>query len=127
MTNKFMAMKNILIAALAVFTLSQCAEEDIVPAQIEPASVEAAELPAPATGSMTISGVYTVYEDIKDCSTCTFTVPADASVVDGLQLDLKPGAVICLDKAIQYGDVEFVNLEGTEEQPIRIGQVLQKK
>ena len=121
MRNNLMPMKTLLIAAFTVFTLSQCTEEEIVPQQA-PAPAEATVvLPVEATGSMTISGVFTTYEDIKDCKTCTYTVPADLAIVDGKELNLKPGSVICLDKAIRYGDVDFVNLEGTEENPIRIG------
>ncbi|HEY9490211.1 MAG TPA: hypothetical protein VIQ51_17865, partial [Chryseosolibacter sp.] len=78
-------------------------------------------VPVEATGSMTISGVYTSYEDVKDCTTCTFVVPSDMLIVDGKELGLKPGAIICLDKAVRYGDVEFVNLQGTEDKPITIG------
>jgi hypothetical protein len=114
-------MKNILVAAFAVFSLAQCTEEEIVPAQAEVSAIEAVELPIQATGSMTISGVFTTYEDVADCKTCTYVVPADVAIVDGKELNLKAGSVICLDKAIQYGNVDFVNLEGTEENPIRIG------
>jgi hypothetical protein len=121
MRNNLISMKNILVAAFAVFSLAQCTEEEIVPAQTEVSAVEAVELPIQATGSMTISGIFTSYEDIEDCKTCTYVVPADIAVVDGKELNLKAGSVICLDKAIKYGDVDFVNLEGTEENPIRIG------
>ena len=114
-------MKNILVAAIAVFSLTQCTEEEIVPAQAEVGAVEAVDLPIQAAGSMTISGVYTSYEDIEDCKTCTYVVPANKAIVDGKELNLKPGSVICLDKSLKYGDVDFVNLEGTEESPIRIG------
>lgn len=105
----------LLFAALAVFVFSQCTEEELTPA------AENAIVPAEPAGSVTISGVYTVYEDVKDCRTCTFLVPPDQAVVDGHKLNLKPGSVICLDKAIQYGDISFINLEGTEQHPIRIG------
>lgn len=121
MSNNLISMKKFLIAAFAVFTLAQCTEEEIVPAQAEVGPVEAVELPAQATGSMTISGVFTTYEDVEDCKTCTYVVPADVAVVDGKELNLKAGSVICLDKVIQYGDIDFVNLEGTEENPIKIG------
>lgn len=121
MRNNLISMKKILVAAFAVFTLAQCTEEEIVPAQAEVGAVEVAALPAQATGSMTISGVFTTYEDVADCKTCTYVVPADVAVVDGKELNLEEGAVICLDKAIKYGDIDFVNLEGSEENPIRIG------
>ncbi|HEX8038679.1 MAG TPA: hypothetical protein VF490_05990 [Chryseosolibacter sp.] len=113
--------KKILVAALAVFLFSQCSEEDVIPVDQAASSAENAVVPAQATGSVTISGIYTVYEAINDCSSCTFVVPADQAVIDGHELNLKPGAVICLDKAIKYGDVDFINLEGTEQNPIRIG------
>ena len=121
MTSNVMSRKKILFAAFTLFIFSQCTEEEIVPNQVAAPPVEAAALSAEPTGSMTISGVYTTYEAIEDCATCTFVVPADLAVVDGKELELNPGAVICLDKAIQYGEVEFINLEGTEENPIRIG------
>ena len=121
MRNNPISMKNILVAAFAVFSLTQCTEEEIVPARAEVSAVEAVNLPMQATGSMTITGVFTTYEDVEDCKTCTYVVPADVAIVDGKELNLKAGSVICLDKAIQYGNVDFVNLEGTEENPIRIG------
>jgi hypothetical protein len=121
MRNNTMTMKKILFAAFALFIFSQCTEEEIAPASAQPSPEQAVVLPEQATGSMTISGVFTNYEDIADCKTCTYVVPADVTVVDGAELDLKPGAVICLDKALRYGDVDFVNLMGTEEKPIWIG------
>lgn len=121
MTNKLMSTRKILFAAFTLFIFSQCTEEEIVPARVETPAIEMAALPARATGSMTISGIHTTYEPIEDCTTCTFVVPADMAVVDGKELNLKAGSVICLEKAIQYGDVDFINLEGTEDKPIRIG------
>jgi hypothetical protein len=121
MRNKLMPMKTILFAAFTVLTLSQCTEEEIVPQQNPAPAAETVSLPVEATGSMTISGVFTSFEEITDCKTCTYVVPADAAMVDGKELNLKAGSVICLDKALQYGDVEFVNLAGTEANPIRIG------
>lgn len=121
MRNNLVSMKNILFAAFTLFALSQCSEEEIVPQQTEAPAAEAVAATPEATGSMTISGIYTVYEDVTDCKTCTYVVPANVVTVDGKELALKAGSVICLDKAIKYGDVEFVNLEGTEASPIRIG------
>ena len=114
-------MKKILFAAFTLFIFSQCTEEEIAPSPVQPAAQQAAVLPEQPAGSMTISGVFTNYEDVEDCKTCTYVVPADVSVVDGEELNLKAGAVICLDKAIKYGDVDFINLFGTESSPIRIG------
>jgi len=114
-------MKNIFFAIFAVFIFAQCSEEEIVPQQAQAPAEESVEVAPEPTGSMTISGVFTSYEEIADCKTCTYIVPTDAAIVDGEKLGLEPGAVICLDKAKQYGDVDFVNLEGSEESPIRIG------
>ena len=121
MTNNLMSIKKILFAAFTLFAFTQCTEEEVVPARAEAPTVEMTALPAQATGSMTISGVHTTYEPVKDCTTCTFVVPADMDVVDGKKLNLKAGSVICLETAIQYGDIDFINLEGTEDQPIKIG------
>jgi hypothetical protein len=121
MRTNLMSMKKIFLAASALFVFSQCTEEEIVPNEAAATPTEQVAVAPEATGSMTISGIYTTYEDIKDCKTCTFVVPADLSVVDGKELGIKAGAVICLNKAVQYGDVDFVNLEGTEANPIRIG------
>lgn len=121
MKNSFVSMKKIFLAAIALIALSQCTVEEIVPAQIDRSPAASESLTAAATGSLTISGVYTIYESIKDCKTCTFIIPANLTEIDGLELNLKAGSVICLNKAIQYGDLNFTNLEGTEESPIRIG------
>ena len=94
MRNNLMPMKNILFAALTVFSLSQCTEEEIVPQQAPAPAAETVALPAEASGSMTISGVFTTYEEIKDCKTCTYVVPAESATVDGKELNLKPGSVI---------------------------------
>lgn len=118
-------MKSFLFAAFTVFILAQCSEEEVAPQQPVQAAEEAPVLAEP-TGSMTISGIFTTYEDIEDCKTCTYVVPADAVTVDGKELNLKAGSVICLDKAKQYGDIDFVNLEGTEESPIQIGSAIFK-
>ena len=122
MRTNLMSMKKIIFAAFALFIFSQCTEEEIAPSDLQASAVETPAVAAEAqTGSMTISGVFTSFEDIEDCKTCTFVVPENASIVDGAELNLKAGAVVCLDKALRYGDVEFVNFEGTESNPIRIG------
>lgn len=121
-----MPIKTILFAAFTVFILAQCSEDEIAPQQPIEASAEELSVDDAASGSMTISGVYTSYEDVEDCKTCTFVVTEDLTLVDGQDLGLKPGAVICLDKAKRYGDIEFVNLEGTEQNPIKIGRAIFK-
>ncbi len=123
MRKNLMPFKNILFAFFAVFALSQCAENEITPDQSIGTSDDLA-VAKETSGSMTISGIYTSYEEIQDCKTCTYVVPASASLVDGEKLGLKAGAVICLDQAKKYGDIEFVNLVGTKESPVRIGSAV---
>ncbi len=120
-------MKRILFAAFALVAFSQCTEEEIVPTQITAAPVEEAASSAEAVaGSFTITGIFTKYESVADCKTCTFFVPADLTEIDGKELNLTAGSVICLDKAIKYGDLTFNNLEGTEQNPITIGATIRK-
>lgn len=122
-----MSMKRIFFAACTMLALSQCTEEEIVPAPTDAAPVEAALAPAEAiAGSFTISGIYTKYESVADCKTCTFFVPADATEIDGKELNLTAGSIICLDQALKYGDLTFSNLEGTEANPIVIGSTIRK-
>lgn len=127
MRQNLLTMKNILFALFTVLILAQCSEEDVVPQQ-QPVQAASEELPLTAepTGSMTISGVFTTYGDVENCKTCTYVVPENLQVVDGKELNLKAGSVICLDKAKRYGDIDFVNLEGTEESPILIGSTIFK-
>ena len=114
-------MKKFLFSAIALFAFSQCTEEEVVPTAAPAAAIEAEATSAEPTGSFTISGLYTSYESIEDCNTCTYFVSADQTEIDGAALNLKAGSVICLDKAIEYGDLNFTNLEGTEARPIIIG------
>lgn len=129
-TKLLFAARKIALAAVTLFALSHCTpEEDLItpvkPETDTPVEETAVPTPPPAeelptVASLTISGIHTVQSEQADCSTCTYTVPADSHLVDGAQLGIKPGNVICLDKAIAYGMIEFINLEGTVENPITI-------
>ncbi len=55
-----------------------------------------------------------------DCSSCTYVVPSNATIVDGATLNLGPGSVICLNSANQYGSLTFRNIIGTSSSPIII-------
>lgn len=55
-----------------------------------------------------------------DCASCTYVVPAGASIVDGAVLGLKPGDVIGLDARVRYGSLHFKNIVGTLDNPIII-------
>ncbi len=51
---------------------------------------------------------------------CTYTVPATANLVDAKALNIKPGAVICLNASYKYKNIHFKNLTGTSSNPIVI-------
>jgi hypothetical protein len=109
--------------AVSMFFMSSCSteEEMIAPAstsavqETESASVGEADI-----ASFTLSGIYTDITEATDCATCTYIVPANATLVDGKELGFAPGSVICLDRAVKYKSLEFTNLEGTSESPITI-------
>jgi hypothetical protein len=60
---------------------------------------------------------------LKDCKTCTYIVSENEEVIDGQALGFKPGNIICLNKGIEYGNLEFVNFEGSVESPIIIATI----
>lgn len=57
---------------------------------------------------------------VMDCSSCTYVVPATATIVDGTTLKFAPGSVICLNAAVKYGSLTFRNIIGTAANPITI-------
>src|SRR5690606_41729112 len=65
--------------------------------------------------SLTIDGIHTVLSSTKDCKTCTYFVPEDATVVDGKKIGIKPGEAICLKAGVLYGNLSIINLEGEED------------
>ena len=98
------------------------AQELLTPSNLNDSATEnvpSSEEP-PLPSSLTISGIHTVLRESADCSTCTFVVPAKTHLIDGTVLNIKPGSIICLDKAIKYEMLEFENLQGTLENPITI-------
>jgi hypothetical protein len=108
--------------AVSMFFLSSCSEEEMIAPAEATAVEETATTSAnePEIASFTVSGVYTEITENTDCATCTYVVPANATTIDGKELGFAPGSVICLDKALGYKSLEFVNLEGTAESPITI-------
>ncbi len=118
------SLKNLLFASAAVCLLAQCSTEDdmVAPTLSEPQEISADGNVESNISSVTITGLNTTLSGTSlDCTTCTYVVANTTDVVDGAALGLKAGSVICLDEALKYGDLEFVNLEGTEENPIIIG------
>jgi hypothetical protein len=75
------------------------------------------ELDSVNTSTTTISAMSTT---VPDCSTCTYVVPATATIVDGLALKLGPGSVVCLNAAIAYKSLIIRNMVGTAASPIII-------
>ena len=58
--------------------------------------------------------------NLNDCSGCTYVVPPDAKIIDGVVLGIKPGDVIGLDAKVSYGSLFFRNIVGTLAKPIVI-------
>lgn len=120
----FARVRNVMFAFATVFALTQCADEEIIN-EVE-ATQEITESDATSDlniGSITISGENTfVAEADLDCTTCTYVVSKNATLINGSELGLKPGSIICLDKALTYGNLEFENLIGTSESPVVIGR-----
>jgi hypothetical protein len=117
-------VRTVLFACVAVCLLASCQDEEIVatPADVttEVAADENGNIETNVT-SLTVMGENTVFAQSVECSTCTYVVAENTDLIDGEALGLKAGSVICLDKAIKYGELSFVNLQGTEENPITIG------
>jgi hypothetical protein len=117
-------VRNVLFVFTAACLLASCQDDEILPTPAdvisETAPDEDGNFETNIT-SLTITGENTVFAESVDCSTCTYVVAKNTDTIDGKALGLKPGSVICLDKALQYGELTFENLEGTEEHPITIG------
>jgi hypothetical protein len=122
-TRKFQTLAaRVLVPAIALFAFTQCNEESKIekPIAEETEETTAAAEESEAAPSLTIDGIHTVVSSTVDCKTCDYIVPANATVVDGKELKIKPGQAICLDAAIRYGNLKFINLEGEAEKPIVI-------
>lgn len=104
----------------SLFFLASCQENEFTEVA-EDVATSATAVGESNVGSITIEGSNTVFSDNVECSTCTYVVAEDLETIDGKELGLAPGSVICLDAAKKYGNLVFVNVEGTEEAPITIG------
>jgi hypothetical protein len=118
-------LKKVAFAATAIIGLAQCSEEEIVPTAVPAAvtSEQTVSSSVQSVSSFTVTGINAIYNTAKDCSTCTFIIPGDATVVNGKELGVKPGDVICLNSIYKYGDLELINIEGTSEKPVSITTV----
>ena len=97
------AIKRLTLTLSMFFLLIQCSEDELV-----------ADATSHENDSITSAAA------VSGCSTCTYVVPANTSVVDGKTLNLKPGSVIGLNAAIKYKNLLFRNIVGTATQPIVI-------
>lgn len=113
-------VKTSVVVFASLFALTSCQENELTEVT-EDVATAAASVETASVGSLTIEGSHTEFAEKVDCSTCTYVVVASQETIDGKELDLKPGSVICLDAAVKYGNLTFTNLEGSEEQPILIG------
>ncbi|HEY0656529.1 MAG TPA: hypothetical protein VGD65_25525 [Chryseosolibacter sp.] len=107
---------------IVILTMAKCSEEEIIVDELaveEPSTYMASE--AAEVGSLSVSGVYTEVQGDVPCATCSYIVDPTEATVDGNELGLKPGSVVCLRKSLKYSSVDFINMEGTENSPIIIG------
>jgi hypothetical protein len=115
------ALKACALVGVSLFSLTQCADEDLITPN-KPVATEAAASTT-ETGvplSLSISGIHTFSTEPVDCKTCKYIVASNETIVDGALLGIKPGDIICLDAAKKYSSVEFTNILGTIEKPVVI-------
>ncbi len=117
----FSSVRIALFAVTAVCLLSSCQDDEFTQVA-EDTNTEIAVAADDNVTSVTITGANTDFVSSVDCKTCTYVVDGNADVIDGLELGLKPGSVICLDAALKYRELTFTNLEGTEKEPIIVGK-----
>lgn len=116
------SVKTVIYSTAVVLTLVQCSEEQIIAQELTSEDVATQMMAESAeVGSLSVSGLYTEVTGDVACATCSYFVDPKETTVDGIELGFKPGSVICLRKALKYGSVDFVNMEGTEGNPIIIG------
>jgi hypothetical protein len=122
-SSNFFRMTFSALAIALAFGATSCTEQDtLVEEPVRPAveAVEVAEDGEANAASLTVSGTFIEYRDGNLCSECTYVIPEDATVVDGAELDIKPGDVICLNAAFKYKGIELNNVQGAEGKPVII-------
>jgi hypothetical protein len=127
--NLLSKIKFCLFIATSAFAFTQCSEDEVI-APSAPAKTEAVanlSTQEDVPFSLNISGIHAFSTDEVTCKTCKYIVAADVSVIDGEKLGIKPGDLICLDAALKYGSLEFINLNGTLEKPVVIANCDSRK
>jgi hypothetical protein len=94
--------KGLAFAFSTTLLLSQCADDDRIENEIE------------LTKDQKTSA-----KSLSNCG-CTYTIPSNKNLIDGIALGIKPGAVICFSSANTYRNVNFQNIVGTATAPITI-------
>jgi hypothetical protein len=117
----FSLLKNMFFAFAAICFFASCQDEEIIGTS-ESAQTAAVSTDESNVASLTISGENTELAEVVECTSCTYVVDANAETIDGEVLGLKPGNVICLNQALKYGNLSFINLQGTAENPILIAK-----
>ncbi|HEY0744637.1 MAG TPA: hypothetical protein VGD40_24385 [Chryseosolibacter sp.] len=118
----FQVIRTFGLSLAIIIGLSQCSEEQIVVEQRasdKPATV--ATIETADVASVSVTGLFTEVIGDVACATCSYVVTTGEKTVDGKELGLAPGSVVCLKKSLSYPSIDFVNMEGTEENPIVIG------
>jgi hypothetical protein len=98
--------KNVWLVSILFLATMQCSDQDII------ANTVATNIILTPTTVTTITSV--------DCPSCTYVVPANTHLIDGLLLGLQPGSIIGLNAAIPYGNLLFRNIVGAYGNPIII-------
>jgi len=117
-------LKKAMFTATAVFAMTQCTpdEEFVQPTTNDP-TLEVASAEVLSVESLTVTGANTTFARLNDCKTCTYIVGENEELIDGAEFGFKPGDIICLNKGVAYGNLEFINLEGSVDNPIIIAKV----
>jgi hypothetical protein len=118
----FSTVRNGLFTIAAVCLLASCQNDELetITNDAETEMASAGEVES-NIGSLTITGLNTEFVESVDCKTCTYVIAGESELIDGQELGIKPGSVICLDKTVKYGNLTFVNVDGTEDSPVTIG------
>lgn len=112
----------ILVPAFALLTLSNCSDEQVAsdPTPVAANATTGVNNQEEPVLSLTIDGAFTQLVSAKECKTCDYIVPPNATTIDGKELGIKPGQAICLDLAVKYGNLNFINLDGEADKPILV-------
>ena len=71
-------------------------------------------------GKSSADEVLVTVRTATDTCDCDHIVPANRHVTDGKALGIQPGDIICLKAETTYGNLKFINLQGTASNPIII-------